>query len=273
MVPLHPPPSFEAAPLAPQNKKQHYDKDYLQELQPPRTRPENAVQRVADLGVQLILLLSALITKYSPHWALEPEPLNFSAYRKSPRDVLFLRRLLLLELICNVPLIDTGVDAACWEILHVPWLCQEEGVSWTHGLGAGYLHQMRAILYQQPPAENEMVSALFAEFLSHRMHEATVQAWSKPGLLTRVILLYFQAVAIILNVGMCLVYMPLCHEVARLTSEAAARLWLHAAAELDAGQMPLLATCGVPEVTQRFYGRGSGAAKRSAITLQQQRVI
>ena len=69
-----------------------------------------------------------------------------------------------------------------------------------------------------------------------------------------------QAVAIILNVGMCLVYMPLCHEVARLTSEAAARLWLHAAAELDAGQMPLLATCGVPEVTQRFYGRGSGAA-------------
>lgn len=69
-----------------------------------------------------------------------------------------------------------------------------------------------------------------------------------------------QAVAIILNVGMCPVYMPLCHEVARLTSEAAARLWLHAAAELDAGQMPLLATCGVPEVTQRFYGRGSGAA-------------
>ncbi len=44
----------------------------------------------------------------------------------------------------------------------------------------------------QPPAENEMVSALFAEFLSHRMHEATVQAWSKPGLVTRVILLYFQ---------------------------------------------------------------------------------
>ena len=56
-----------------------------------------AVQRVAELGVQLILLLSALITKYSPHWALEPEPLNFSAYRKHPRDVLFLRRLLLLE--------------------------------------------------------------------------------------------------------------------------------------------------------------------------------
>lgn len=24
-----------------------------------------------------------------------------------------------------------------------------QGVSWTHGLGAGYLHQMRAILYQQ----------------------------------------------------------------------------------------------------------------------------
>ena len=56
-----------------------------------------AVQHVAELGVQLILLLSALITKYSPHWALEPEPLNISAYRKSPRDVLFLRRLLLLE--------------------------------------------------------------------------------------------------------------------------------------------------------------------------------
>ena len=37
-----------------------------------------------------------------------------------------------------------------------------------------------------------MVSALFAEFLSHRMHEATVQAWSKPGLVTRVLLLSFQ---------------------------------------------------------------------------------
>ena len=73
-------------------------------------------------------------------------------------------------------------------------------------------------------------------------------------------MLFLQAVAIILNVGMCLLYMPLCHEVARLTSEAAARLWLYAAAELDAGQMPLLAKCGVPEVTQRFYGQGSGAA-------------
>ena len=128
-----------------------------------------AVQHVAELGVQLILLLSALITKYSPHWALEPEPLNFSAYRKSPRDVLFLRRLLLLEvsamglrfctkdglslrrlrvsesvswesrcrlllgrmvllkavsgakplqLICNVPLLDTGVHAAGVRVLH-----------------------------------------------------------------------------------------------------------------------------------------------------------
>ena len=206
-----------------------------------------------------------------------------------------------------------------------------------------------------------MVSALFAEFLSHRMHEATVQAWSRPGLVTRLILLCFQvsctpcpvmwpctaslssqvqrahmlllpcacllkccpaksitlgigaqcecvvqnckvagpgsdtccfwlavshtlkigmwlvsvaplrhqlrtilaslqAVAITLNVGMCLLYMPLCHEVARLTSEAAARLWLYAAAELEAGQMPLLATIGVPELTQQFYGRGSGAA-------------
>ena len=74
------------------------------------------------------------------------------------------------------------------------------------------------------------------------------------------IFVFLQAVAIILNVGMCLLYMPLCHEVARLTSEAAARLWLYAAAELEAGQMPLLATYGVPELTQRFYGRGSGAA-------------
>ena len=24
-----------------------------------------------------------------------------------------------------------------------------QGVSWTHGLGAGYLHHMRAILYNQ----------------------------------------------------------------------------------------------------------------------------
>ena len=69
-----------------------------------------------------------------------------------------------------------------------------------------------------------------------------------------------QAVAIMLSVGMCLLYMPLCHEVARLTSEAAARLWLYTAAELEAGQMPLLATYGVPEPTKRFYGRGSGAA-------------
>ena len=44
----------------------------------------------------------------------------------------------------------------------------------------------------QLPAENEMVSALFAEFLSHRMHEATVQAWSRPGLVTRAVLLCFQ---------------------------------------------------------------------------------
>ena len=41
MVALHPPPSFETTLLAPQEKKQHYDKDYLQELQPPRTRPQN----------------------------------------------------------------------------------------------------------------------------------------------------------------------------------------------------------------------------------------
>ena len=41
MVALHTPPSFEAALLTPQEKKKHYDKDYLQELQSPRTRPQN----------------------------------------------------------------------------------------------------------------------------------------------------------------------------------------------------------------------------------------
>ena len=83
-----------------------------------------AVQRVAELGVQLILLLSALITKYSPHWALEPEPLNFSTYRKYPRDVLFLRRLLLLEVSAM------GLRLCAKDVLSLRCLRSSETVSW-----------------------------------------------------------------------------------------------------------------------------------------------
>lgn len=64
MVPLHPPPSFEAAPLAPQNKKQHYDKDYLQELQPPRTRPENVSKLPQG---QATAVLDARYIRSAPH--------------------------------------------------------------------------------------------------------------------------------------------------------------------------------------------------------------
>ena len=64
--------------------------------------------------------MSALITKYSPHWALEPEPLNFSAYRKHPRDVLFLRRLLLLEV---SPL---GTEGVYWNKLSLRRLSGSE---------------------------------------------------------------------------------------------------------------------------------------------------
>ena len=51
----------------------------------------------------------------------------------------------------------------------------------------------------------------------------------------------------------CLVYMPLCFQLARFTAEAAARVYLDLGKDIDAGQVPDIASAKVPPATRLFY--------------------
>ena len=51
----------------------------------------------------------------------------------------------------------------------------------------------------------------------------------------------------------CLVYMPLCFQLARFTSEAASRVYCDLAKDIAAGQVPDIADANVPAVTRMFY--------------------
>lgn len=51
----------------------------------------------------------------------------------------------------------------------------------------------------------------------------------------------------------CLVYMPLCFQLARFTAEAASRVYCDLAQDIAAGQVPDIANANVPAVTRMFY--------------------
>jgi len=51
----------------------------------------------------------------------------------------------------------------------------------------------------------------------------------------------------------CLVYMPLCFQLARFTAEAASRVYCDLAQDIAAAQVPDIANANVPAVTRMFY--------------------
>ena len=51
----------------------------------------------------------------------------------------------------------------------------------------------------------------------------------------------------------CLVYMPLCFQIARFIDEAAARVYYDLAKDIDAGLVPEIASAKVPAATRLFY--------------------
>ena len=51
----------------------------------------------------------------------------------------------------------------------------------------------------------------------------------------------------------CLVYMPLCFQIARFIDEAAARVYDDLAKDIDAGLVPEIASAKVPAVARLFY--------------------
>ena len=51
----------------------------------------------------------------------------------------------------------------------------------------------------------------------------------------------------------CLVYMPLCFQLARFTAEAASQVYCDLAKDIAAGQVPDIANASVPAVTRMFY--------------------
>ena len=51
----------------------------------------------------------------------------------------------------------------------------------------------------------------------------------------------------------CLVYMPLCFQLARFTAEAASRVYCDLAQDIAAAQVPDIANASVPAVTRMFY--------------------
>ena len=51
----------------------------------------------------------------------------------------------------------------------------------------------------------------------------------------------------------CLVYMPLCFQIARFIDEAAARVYDDLAKDIDAGLVPEIASAKVPAATRLFY--------------------
>ena len=51
----------------------------------------------------------------------------------------------------------------------------------------------------------------------------------------------------------CLFYMPLCFQLARYTSEAASRVYADVIKDIDAKQIPDIASAAVPPATKLFY--------------------
>lgn len=51
----------------------------------------------------------------------------------------------------------------------------------------------------------------------------------------------------------CVVYMPLCFQLARFTSEAASRVYADLGKDIDAGKVPDIAHAIVPPATKLFY--------------------
>ena len=51
----------------------------------------------------------------------------------------------------------------------------------------------------------------------------------------------------------CLVYMPLCFQLARFTAEAASRVYADLAKDITAGHVPDIANANVPAVARLFY--------------------
>lgn len=51
----------------------------------------------------------------------------------------------------------------------------------------------------------------------------------------------------------CLIYMPLCFQLARFTAEAASRVYADLTKDIDAGEVPDIAHADVPAVSTLFY--------------------
>lgn len=51
----------------------------------------------------------------------------------------------------------------------------------------------------------------------------------------------------------CLIYMPLCFQLARFTAEAASRVYADLTKDIDAGEVPDIAHAEVPAVSTLFY--------------------
>ena len=62
-----------------------------------------------------------------------------------------------------------------------------------------------------------------------------------------------QIVGFFLQGLICLVYMPLCFQLSRYTNEAASRVYADLSKDIDAGEVPEIASATVPAGTRLFY--------------------
>lgn len=207
------------------DSRPHYPQSVLDKQKPLDSPAYDQVEKLAKGVVSLIFALSLVAARADIIWVGNSPLLNYSAGRKRRKQTVWLRRILLLETL-----------AAC------------------HGLASGLLHHWETILYAPTSAApHSMVYALLGEYDSHRTHFATFQVIAKPGPITRLLLLGAQIAGYFVQGLICLVYMPLCFQLARFTAEAASRVYCDLAQDIAAAQVPDIANASVPAVTRMFY--------------------
>ncbi|KAL3150258.1 hypothetical protein ABBQ32_000110 [Trebouxia sp. C0010 RCD-2024] len=214
--------------------KPHYPAEYLEKLKPLDSPANKPVEKVAKGLVSVVLALSLIAARTDFLWIGNSELLNRFAGQKHRKQTVWLRRILLLE-----------------------------GLAECHGMASGLLHHSESVLYNQTSAPpHRMVYALIGEFNSHRTHLLTFLSIAKPVFLTRLILLSTQIVGYFAQGLLCLIYMPLCFQLARYTSEAASRVYADLTKDIDAGEVPDIAHAPVPAVSTVFYNLPENATMR-----------
>ena len=71
-----------------------------------------------------------------------------------------------------------------------------------------------------------------------------------------------QAVTLPIYFGLCVIYPPMCHPLAKIIGGLAVRLYSTALDDMDAWHMPRLTELHAPIIAQWFYGLGPSASIR-----------